>query len=336
MSGVSAELVSDEDALAALAPDWLDLWRRVPSALPFQAPFWLIPWWRHFCPGALFLLTARRNGRLVGLAPGYIEDGPLGRRILPLGISLSDHLDILVEPDCAESAMQALVDAALLHGDAWDIWELEELPPDAAALSLPLPPGYAETIQPQSACPVLVLPLAADTFLPGLPKPKRQNLNLARNRSARRGGFQIKRAQGDAIAPAFEALVRLHGDRWEGRGEPGVLAAGPGLRFHREAMLGLDHAGLLRLYTLSIGGQIAAAQYGVACSGSHYVYLLGFDPHFAFESPGVLLMAHAIQEALAEGCREVDFLRGREAYKYEWGAVDRWNVKRSIFRADHA
>jgi CelD/BcsL family acetyltransferase involved in cellulose biosynthesis len=131
-------------------------------------------------------------------------------------------------------------------------------------------------------------------------------------------------------------LVRLHGDRWEGRGEPGVLAAGPGLRFHREAMLGLNNAGLLRLYTLSFGGQIAAAHYGITCSGSHYVYLLGFDPDFAFESPGVLLMAHAIKEALAEGCRKVDFLRGREAYKYEWGAVDRWNVKRSIFRADHA
>jgi CelD/BcsL family acetyltransferase involved in cellulose biosynthesis len=336
MSAIEAEIFSDEDALAALAPDWLDLWRRVPSALPFQAPFWLIPWWRHFHPGRLFVLTARRNGRLVGLAPGYIEHGPLGRRILPLGISLSDHLDILIDRDCAEPAMQALVDAALLRGDAWDIWELEELPPGAAALSLPLPPGYAENIQPQSASPVLVLPVTADTFLPTLPKPKRQNLNLARNRSARRGGFQIERAQGKAIAHAFEELVRLHSARWQGRDEPGLFAAGPGLDFHREAVSRLDDAGLLRLYTLSLAGQMAAAQYGIASSGSHYVYLLGFDPQFAFESPGVLLMAHAIEEALAEGCREVDFLRGRETYKYEWGAVDRWNVKRSIFRADHA
>ncbi|HWT29643.1 MAG TPA: GNAT family N-acetyltransferase [Propylenella sp.] len=335
MNAITAEVVTDEEKFDALEPEWRDLWNRLPAALPFQAPAWLIPWWRHFHPGKLFVLAARCEGRLVGLAPGYIEDGPLGRRILPLGISLSDHLDILVDRGCAEPAVQALVDAALFHCDAWDIWELEELPPGAAALSLPLPPGYAETLQPQSACPVLALADDTDAVLPSLPKPKRQNLNLARNRSARRGGFQIARAQGEAIAPAFAALVRLHGNRWEGRGEPGVLTSGPGLDFHREAMLGLDQAGLLRLFTLSIEGQIAAAHYGIACSGRHYVYLLGFDPDFAFESPGVLLMAHAIEEALAEGCLEVDFLRGQEQYKYDWGAIDRWNVKRSIFRAEH-
>src|SRR5688500_16628471 len=154
MSAITAEIVSDEDALAALAPDWLDLWRRVPSALPFQAPFWLIPWWRHFRPGALFVLTARRDGRLVGLAPGYIEDGRLGRRILPLGISLSDHLDILVDPDCAEAGLQTLASAAFSRADEWDVWELEALLPDAVALRLPLAAGWADDVRAQEACPV--------------------------------------------------------------------------------------------------------------------------------------------------------------------------------------
>jgi CelD/BcsL family acetyltransferase involved in cellulose biosynthesis len=46
-------------------------------------------------------------------------------------------------------------------------------------------------------------------------------------------------------------------------------------------------------------------------------------------------MAHVIDQAVAAGCREIDFLRGREPYKYEWSAVDRWNVKRSIMSAGH-
>jgi len=41
----------------------------------------------------------------------------------------------------------------------------------------------------------------------------------------------------------------------------------------------------------------------------------------------------AIEAAIAEGAREFHFLRGREAYKYEWGAVDRWNRRRSFRRA---
>jgi hypothetical protein len=42
--------------------------------------------------------------------------------------------------------------------------------------------------------------------------------------------------------------------------------------------------------------------------------------------------AHAIEQALREGAREFHFLRGQEAYKYGWGAVDRWNQRRSFRR----
>ena len=33
--------------------------------------------------------------------------------------------------------------------------------------------------------------------------------------------------------------------------------------------------------------------------------------------------AHAFQVAAREGLDEMHFLRGREAYKYDWGAADR-------------
>ena len=34
------------------------------------------------------------------------------------------------------------------------------------------------------------------------------------------------------------------------------------------------------------------------------------------------MIGHAIAAARAEGLRSFDFLRGGEAYKYAWGAVD--------------
>jgi hypothetical protein len=36
-----------------------------------------------------------------------------------------------------------------------------------------------------------------------------------------------------------------------------------------------------------------------------------------------LLVARTIERAADEGAFVLDFLRGREPYKYEWGAVDR-------------
>jgi CelD/BcsL family acetyltransferase involved in cellulose biosynthesis len=40
-------------------------------------------------------------------------------------------------------------------------------------------------------------------------------------------------------------------------------------------------------------------------------------------SPGVVLIARTIEDAIARGFRRYDFLRGEEPYKYGFGAVPR-------------
>src|SRR3954449_11722497 len=104
MTAPATGVVREIAALEQLAPEWEALWRRTPSATPFQSPAWLIPWWHAFAPGALFVITVRQAGRLIGLAPFYIEHGDLGRRVLPIGISISDYLDVLLDPECAPEA----------------------------------------------------------------------------------------------------------------------------------------------------------------------------------------------------------------------------------------
>jgi CelD/BcsL family acetyltransferase involved in cellulose biosynthesis len=307
----------------------------VPTALPFTSPAWLIPWWRHFAPGRLFSIAVRAGGRLTALAPFYIEDGALGRRLLPLGISLSDHLDILIDPQAGETA-RALVPAALSRAKEWDRWEFENLLPDAAALRLPCPPGYRDEVHEQEPCPVLPVPAGATQIAPLLPGRKRRNIRLARNRCERRGRICIERAGADATLDALDHLIRLHGLRWRDQGEAGVLAPEPVRAFQRDAVPQLTEAGMLRLYTLTISGEVVAAYYGLARGPWTCAYLTGFDPSWEFEAPLTVLMAHALQEAIAEGCREIDLLRGGEAHKYGWGATDRWNLKRSIRREDHA
>jgi len=54
-----------------------------------------------------------------------------------------------------------------------------------------------------------------------------------------------------------------------------------------------------------------------------YFYNAGVDPYARDLSPGVLMSALAIGDAIAAGRRRFDYLRGDEAYKYEWGAVTR-------------
>lgn len=331
MSGLAARLLTSGEELVALAPSWWALWRRLPNATPFTSPAWLVPWWRHFHPGDLVVVTVERDGSLVGLALFYREDGALGRRLLPLGISISDDHDILLDPTDLEAAC-ALVDAIVAAGD-WERWDCEELRADGNALQIPLAPGLREERAAASACPTLALDGADLGSI--LPRGKRRKVALARNRIGRRSDVVIRRAGTEAEAlSAFEDLLRLHAARWRARGEDGVLADPQVVSFHRDAIPALLAAGLLRLYTLAIEGQVVAVQYGFHHGAESHAYLAGFDPAFEFESPGVVLMAFAIEEAMAEGARSFHFLRGREDYKYSWGAIDRMNCRRTFIRRE--
>ena len=81
--------------------------------------------------------------------------------------------------------------------------------------------------------------------------------------------------------------------------------------------------GLLRLHALRLDGRIIAVMYGLAARRRAYFYLCGFDPELACSSPGTLILGHSIRQAVREGAHEVDFLRGRERFKYFWGASER-------------
>jgi CelD/BcsL family acetyltransferase involved in cellulose biosynthesis len=323
--------IGDAAALAALAPQWWTLWRDCPTATPFQSPAWLLPWWHSFAPGALHVATVHENGRLVGLAPLYLENGAHGRRLLPIGIPVTDYHDVLLAPDRLDEAAAALSDE-LARSPYWESCELPELAEHAQAVVLPCPPGWEDRLEVDAICPFLALPADVVQLPAALPARKRRSLVMNRNRAVRRGAVQFLSLADTPPERLLGEFIRLHGLRWKSRGETGALADPRVQDFHRRALPELASAGLARLYALSIGGSIAAVYYGFLHNGHALAYLGGLDPAFAHESPGTLIIAHAMEEAIRDGAREFHFLRGGEAYKYGWGAVDRYNRRRIITR----
>jgi CelD/BcsL family acetyltransferase involved in cellulose biosynthesis len=330
---LQARSIGDDASLEALVGDWWDLWRRCPTATPFQSPAWLIAWWRAFRPGTLATLAAYHEDRLMGLAPFYCEEGELGRRLLPLGISISDYLDVLLDPACRDLAAASLASGALRLPMPWERWELEELAPEAAGREMPCPVGCRAEMSEQALCTVLILPETLDALASRVSRRKRRRLALARNRADRIGGFEVTTVGADAAPEFVDELIRLHRSRWQRRGEAGVLADERVGAFHKGVAPELHRRGLARFYLGTIGGRAVAALYTLRRGERLMLYLAGFDPEHSFESPGQLLVAHVVEAALAEGMREVHFLRGREAYKYEWNPVERVNLKRSFVRS---
>jgi CelD/BcsL family acetyltransferase involved in cellulose biosynthesis len=154
-----------------------------------------------------------------------------------------------------------------------------------------------------------------------------RKLRMNRHRAERVGGCSIESATEDTLAGLLDDLFQLHGARWLALGQAGVLADPRVRAFHRDAAASLLGIGALRLQVLRIGSRPAAACYALLAGTDRLLlYLSGFDPAFAFQSPGTILLGAMAEQALAEGRRELHFLRGREAYKYAWGGVDRTNM----------
>src|SRR5262245_26989644 len=96
--------IISEDGLEGVMPEWAALWRRVPDATPFQSPTWLMAWWRWFGNRAPRLLTLHAGGELRAILPLYLLNEGGCRKLLPIGIGLSDYVDALIDPECRDGA----------------------------------------------------------------------------------------------------------------------------------------------------------------------------------------------------------------------------------------
>lgn len=329
---LSLELISHISALEALRLEWRALWQRVDDATPFQAPEWLIPWWRHLGGGELCVIALRRAGRLVGLVPSAIfhEGARAARKFALMGNGVSDYLDALFEP--AERSAAAAQTLGFLLGlpRRWDLCEFAQLRPDSALFDAVLPPSCNGGIVLHEPCPVLKFPAAARRLEDIVPPRQAANVRYYRSRAARMGRLHGESATPANLEALLSGLFRLHDARWQEAGRAGVLGTPAVQRFHREVAAAMLDGGMLRLHRLRLDARVIAVYYGFTHRRRAYYYLGGFEPEFRALSPGTLAIAHALEQALAEGVESFDFLRGRERYKYLWGAVDTMTYRRSF------
>jgi CelD/BcsL family acetyltransferase involved in cellulose biosynthesis len=319
----------DERRLEQAAGEWAELWRRCPGATPFQAPEWLLPWARRYAPGRAGAAALRRDGRLDGLAPVFTWRGAM----LLAGTGPSDRADWLLAPEAEGLADRLLAALPTVPCGSFERIELRQLSPGSTLVSAAVPTGWADERGADEPC--LVAPLGGEDGLGRATKSCRSNWRYAMRRIARDGGAVERLPEAEAAAGMAD-LARLHGLRWQARGEPGVLADPLLDGFLREAAPELARSGLLRLYRLRLGAETVAVLFALAGRRAHHYYLGGFDPRFGALGPLAALTGWAMGRAEGEGAAEFDFLRGGEPYKRRWGAEERPTIRRVLVRAHRA
>jgi CelD/BcsL family acetyltransferase involved in cellulose biosynthesis len=261
----------------------------------------------------------------------------------------ADYATILAAPGSLPEVTEALVehlarpnDPTDPHPTPWDVVDLRRLrcgDPAGDALAAAfgrreISEGWTLNVEREDVCPVVTLPQGADfdEFLSALGKKDRHEIRRKVRRAETVGELRLT----DSVDPLadLEAFIDLHQRRW---GADGLFPPTPGGEASRLFFRRLfeEHGpdGALRLAFLTVGDRRIAAGVHFRTADGYLYYNAGVDPDARDLSPGVVMVAAYIQRAIAEGCRRLDFLRGDEPYKYEWGAVDE-PIQRLLVRRD--
>jgi CelD/BcsL family acetyltransferase involved in cellulose biosynthesis len=258
----------------------------------------------------------------------------------------ADYATLLTDPGDLDAVADAVVDyLAGTRGPAWDVVDLRRLRcGDPAAESLAAAFGRREAVagwtlnlEREDVCPVVTLPEGADFegFLATLGKKERHEIRRKLRRAEAAGPISLTRSSNPA--EDLSVFIELHQKRWGAEGLfPATVGGAMSRRFFSRLFELLGPDGPLVLSFLAVGGKRIGAGIHLVDGASLLYYNAGIDPDARELSPGVLMVASYVEAALAGSFRRMDFLRGDEPYKYEWGARDepiqRLLVRRSVGR----
>jgi CelD/BcsL family acetyltransferase involved in cellulose biosynthesis len=272
--------------------------------------------------------TTMRHGADVELTP--IE--PSATAVFFGASYHSDYATILGAPADLPAIAAALADHLSDPGDRrpWDAVDLRRLrcgDPAADALAAAfgareIAEGWTLNVEREDVCPVVHLPAGAtmDDYLATLGKKERHEIRRKVRRAEAAGDVRLEDSA-DPLAD-LDAFIDLHQKRWGSEGLFPETAGGAQSRVFFRRLFELDGAEGPRLTFLTVGGRrIAAGVHFETTDGLMY-YNAGVEPEARGLSPGVVMVYAYIERALAAGKYRVDFMRGNEPYKYEWGAND--------------
>jgi CelD/BcsL family acetyltransferase involved in cellulose biosynthesis len=332
---MKVECIKDPESLEELRDKWNELLFSTEQDCIFFTHEWISSWWKCFSgDNSLEILILKdKGGGLAGIAPfmtkgGLDKSSPYNKgRTLRFIASqeVSDYCDVITHKERREEFYENLLDYLKTNYPDVEKIELMNIKSSSPTLSfLPrLAPehGYSSTCTETEVAPLLALPSSYEDYMKGLSKKNRHELRRKLRRMESLEGVKItKITDAKELQSSLVAFINLHKEgsplKEKFWGKKGMSD------FFQEVASRFSFQKWVELNFLHHEDRIMAALINFSYSDQVYFYNVAFSKDFARYSPGLFLFNHCIKQAISEGKRKVDFLRGREKYKYYFGAED--------------
>lgn len=334
------EYTLHKDFSQITAQEWNDLLQGSVSDNPFLRFEYQRTWWEHrggneWKQAELVLVTARKDGRLVGIAPLFLAEYD-GRPALLLNgsIEISDYLDVIVQTEDHARFISGLFDfLASTLTDNWSAVDWYNLPDSSTTLTaLKMEAekrGWTHLEEMYRPTPRIALNGDFDEYLSRVEKKQRHEIRRKMRRAEESGrGVRWYISSMDNVEGEIDSFLSL---MEQDQGKAGFLH--DPMRDQMKAVIRTAHEnGWLWLAFLEADGQRIAAALNFDYNNKLWGYNAGVNRNFMDLSPGWVLLGNVLQWACENKRTEFDFMRGDEEYKYRFGAVNQYVMRVKLTR----
>ncbi len=312
-------------------------WNRLVAVDPlgsiFHEPRYLDLWFAELGGDAeRSTALVERDGDVIGVVDALVTTDDDGRTLrFGGGSDVTDYLGPVCAPNDRVEVLEAWLAALASDGPQLDqivlggaVVATDDAPGwDADVVAAAVRAGFTVVASElDDVCPRVDLAGGHDGWLERLDGKQRQELKRKARKLARdAGGLELRRVPTNELDAALERFLTL---AQTDPTEKGDFFRRPEMqRWFRALVAEFGPDGTLRIDELLVAGVPGAATVSFVAHGEWGLYNSAFDQGLARLGVGMVIVGELIRAATDEDLAVFDLLRGDEAYKYQFGAVDR-------------
>jgi CelD/BcsL family acetyltransferase involved in cellulose biosynthesis len=320
---LTIHIARDRQALQAIAADWEALVGESYTAT-FSRPPWHLAWLEAYPPLGIALVSARSDGRLVGVLPLALVRSDVRGLYLPLVTSIArgDYQPPIVDPAMAAEVLPAMLDTAMEHFGSRSVYVFPNIPAKEPTLEILL-----SWLRSRGMAYAMTTDIAPRIRIGGRSYAQLEGTWSARHRREVRYKRRRLETLGDVrlwqprtLEEALEAMqdfFAIHDEKWLSQGHPARFHDASSRRYFLAVARHLWNRGL-HLSALRCG--TANVYYSVSFISGGWVLL--YKPASRIEyhkySPGTVFISLLLEHACRSAWEGIDFLLGTEEFKSHW------------------
>jgi len=350
--GITISVINAEQDFFKLKDEWEELERYANDLTVFQTWVFQYYTWRIFTDKVSLnlILMREKTGKLVGCLPLGTQThkmGPLKIKILCFCcIKYCDFQNFIIHKDYETQVFSTLADWFMANRTQWDLIQFKLLRDDFSLINkrqlfIDRINNYIK-IEKTGLAPYISIQNNWTNFQDALSSKRAKSLryevkNLFRQFDGKFEGFD----KGEGLDAALTQMMDLHQKRIRQKHQLGAFATEQVRKGFRELVHELEKKGYITIHTIAAKEQTIAAIGSFVFDKKISYFQGGFDPEYFRLSPGKVVLALRVTEAIEKKAKEFDFLFGDEDYKFAWSTGQRQiyqleivtgSLKRYIFK----